>query len=106
MRSDKLNSISGKTGEGVDALISRISQALKKKSASVGVATRLRHKEAMTMALQSLTDAQRVLENGPDFYDIAAEELRSAIRALEMLVGRVGVENLLDEIFSSFCLGK
>lgn len=105
-RSEKVNAISGKTGEGVEILISQISQALKEKSASVGVATRLRHKEAMTVALESLIAAQRVLENGPDFYDIAAEELRSAIRALEMLVGRVGVENLLDEIFSSFCLGK
>ena len=39
-------------------------------------------------------------------YDLAAEDLRHAIRALESLVGRVDVENLLDEIFSSFCLGK
>jgi tRNA modification GTPase len=39
-------------------------------------------------------------------YDLAAEELRQAIRALESLVGRVDVENLLDEIFSSFCVGK
>jgi tRNA modification GTPase len=47
-----------------------------------------------------------VLESGPDLYDIAAEEMRTAIRALESLVGRIGVEDLLDEIFSSFCLGK
>jgi tRNA modification GTPase len=50
--------------------------------------------------------AQEILKRGPEFYDIAAEDMRSAIRSLEMLVGRVGVENLLDEIFSSFCLGK
>ena len=43
---------------------------------------------------------------GPEHYDIAAEELRTAIRSLEALVGRIDVENLLDEIFSSFCLGK
>lgn len=106
MRSDKDNAISGKSGEGVDILVSKISAALKEKTASVGVATRERHRDAMKAAQENLVAAQRVLETGPDFYDIAAEDLRSAIRALEMLVGRVGVENLLDEIFSSFCLGK
>jgi tRNA modification GTPase len=38
--------------------------------------------------------------------ELAAAELRVAIRALESLVGRVDVENLLDEIFASFCIGK
>jgi tRNA modification GTPase len=47
-----------------------------------------------------------LVDQGPEQYDIAAEELRSAIRSLEALVGRIDVENLLDEIFSSFCLGK
>ena len=54
----------------------------------------------------ALDAAGRVLELGPDQYDIAAEELRTAIRALEALVGRIDVETLLDEIFASFCLGK
>jgi tRNA modification GTPase len=47
-----------------------------------------------------------LVDLGSEHYDIAAEELRSAIRSLEALVGRIDVENLLDEIFSSFCLGK
>ena len=46
------------------------------------------------------------LEEGPGRIELAAEEVRGAIRALDALVGRVDVENLLDEIFSSFCLGK
>ena len=74
--------------------------------AQAGIATRARHRDAMLTALESLTEAQQILQRGPEFYDIAAEEMRSAIRALELLVGRIGVENLLDEIFSSFCLGK
>ncbi len=98
--------ISGKTGEGVDALVLHISKILKDRSTGVGVATRARHRDMMMQALASIKDAQKVLERGSEFYDIAAEDMRSAIRALEMLVGRVGVENLLDEIFSSFCLGK
>jgi len=60
----------------------------------------------MIRALECLVEAQGILSQGAECYDIAAEELRAAIRALESVVGRIGVENLLDEIFSSFCIGK
>ncbi|MBU2051250.1 MAG: tRNA uridine-5-carboxymethylaminomethyl(34) synthesis GTPase MnmE, partial [Gammaproteobacteria bacterium] len=38
--------------------------------------------------------------------DLIAEDIRSATRAVDMIVGRVDVEDLLDEIFRSFCIGK
>ena len=44
--------------------------------------------------------------SGPDRTELAAEDLRTAVRALDSLVGRVDVEDILDEIFASFCLGK
>lgn len=103
---DVKNAISGKTGHGVERLVEHVSTALAEKSSQAGLATRQRHRLSLQAALQSLQSALEVLERGPEFYDIAAEDMRSAIRHLEMLVGRIGVENLLDEIFSSFCLGK
>ncbi len=103
---DLQDGISGKTGQGIEQLISNISRVLTQRTTSHGIATRERHRIAMTKAIEALTVAQSVLESGPDMYDIAAEELRTAIRALESLVGRIDVETLLDEIFSSFCLGK
>ncbi len=106
LRSATLNGISGKTGQGIDELIDNISCVLSDRAASNGIATRERHRIAMMKASDSLAAAQAVLESGPDMYDIAAEELRTAIRSLESLVGRIDVENLLDEIFASFCLGK
>ena len=105
-RTNPAGSISGRTGQGVDGLVAHVSSVLSQRSQSGGLATRARHRDAMQNALTALQTAQDVLKNGPEFYDIAAEDMRSAIRSLEMLVGRVGVENLLDEIFSSFCLGK
>jgi tRNA modification GTPase len=98
--------VSGKTGQGVTALVSRIEGILSTRAMTAGLATHERHRNAMVRASESLIAAQDVLNRGPAFYDIASEELRSAIRALETLVGRIDVENLLDEIFSSFCLGK
>ncbi len=98
--------ISGKTGQGIDALVDHVSRVLKERSFQAGVSTRKRHQFALSEALESLQNADRILEMGPEHYELVAEEIRSAIRSLEALVGRIGVEDLLDEIFSSFCLGK
>jgi tRNA modification GTPase len=103
---NKKDAVSGKTGEGVTDLVARLTSILSTRTAQAGVATRERHRVAMERASAGLAKAQEVLGQGSDQYDIAAEELRSAIRALESLVGHVDVENLLDEIFASFCLGK
>lgn len=42
---------------------------------------------------------------GDDFL-IVAEELRSALKALDAIAGRSGIENVLDAIFARFCIGK
>lgn len=98
--------VSGKTGLGVDRLIDDIQAVLVERSSAAGLATHERHRTAMESTQVSLMEVRRILALGPDHYDIASAELQLAIRALETLVGRVDVENLLDEIFSSFCLGK
>lgn len=98
--------ISGKTGAGIGDLVLRIQNTLANRAVGAGIATHERHRQAMVKAKAALVSAQQVLARGPEFYDIASEEMRTAIRSLEMLVGRIDVENLLDEIFSSFCLGK
>ena len=103
---DKTGAVSGMSGEGVESLVEKISTRLSGRLATLGVATRERHRVAMVRALAALGEAEEQLRLGPDMYDLAADDMRQAIRALESLVGRVDVENLLDEIFSSFCVGK
>ena len=98
--------VSGLTGAGVETLLASVADVLGQRVARSGLATRERHRAAMSSALSSLVSASSVVAAGPDAYDLAAEEVRSAIRALESLVGRIDVEDLLDEIFASFCLGK
>lgn len=100
------NAISGKTGQGVDSLINKIHDYLQKLSQDVGVATRERHRIALQRSVENLATAQGILSLGPDQYEICSEEIRSGIRALDSLIGHVDVESILDEIFSSFCLGK
>lgn len=98
--------ISGKTGQGLDALVARIGDVLSRRAAGAGLATRLRHAHAMQRGLAALEGAATLLPRGEETADIAAEEIRTAIRALDSLVGRIDIENVLDEIFASFCLGK
>ena len=99
-------SISGKTGAGIEDLLIQVEGKLTKLASGAGLATHVRHAKAMESAQHGLFAARRLLDRGPDYYDIAAAELRLGIHALEVLVGRIDAENLLDEIFASFCLGK
>jgi len=98
--------ISGKTGLGLSELIAQITATLSARASGAGVATRLRHSQAMERGLSSLESALTLLPRSEDTADITAEEIRTAIRALDSLVGRIDIENILDEIFASFCLGK
>lgn len=98
--------ISGHTGLGVDRLIARITSILSDRAQGGGMAIRARHEGAMSRGAEALTAALNVLEAGEASSDIAAEEIHTAVRALDSLVGRIDVETVLGEIFASFCLGK
>ncbi|MBC2836041.1 tRNA uridine-5-carboxymethylaminomethyl(34) synthesis GTPase MnmE [Paragemmobacter straminiformis] len=98
--------VSGKTGQGIAELIALIGARLSSVTQGAGVITRERHRLAVERSIGAMESALHEIENGPQRAEFAAEALRRAVRGLESLVGRVDVENLLDEIFSSFCIGK
>ncbi|MCX7644654.1 MAG: tRNA uridine-5-carboxymethylaminomethyl(34) synthesis GTPase MnmE [Rhodobacteraceae bacterium] len=98
--------VSGKTGEGLAELTRRIVAELEPRAARAATATRARHRLAIAKAAGAMESARLEVSRGPGRAEIAAEELRTAIRALDSLTGRIDVEHLLDEIFASFCIGK
>lgn len=98
--------VSGVTGAGLDSLIAMIVSRLETRASGVATATRERHRRAILSAIAALESARDEIGRGPERSELAAEELRMAIRALDSLVGRVDVEHILHEIFASFCLGK
>ena len=100
------DAISVKTGAGIDNLIDKVVTVLSEKFPSSGVLIRQRHLGAVSLARDSVNCALNMLQDESAVFELASEELRRALHQLEMLVGRVDVENILDEIFSSFCLGK
>ena len=74
-------------------------------SGNFAVAINARHQACLKTAAQFTQAARQALEEGlsPEFI---ALELRSALDAVGDVVGRVGTEDLLGKIFSTFCLGK
>jgi len=105
-RSGDARAVSGKTGAGIDWLISEISGRLEGRAASAGLLIRERQRIALQRAVTGLEQAQTRLGRAISLPELIAADLRDSMQALEMMVGRIDVENLLDEIFSSFCIGK
>lgn len=93
-------SVSGLTGEGVANLLDLVYERLRLKAADAGLIGHRRQAEAISRAIQSLKIEASML---PEF---VAEAIRSSALNLATMVGRVDTENYLDEIFSSFCIGK
>lgn len=97
--------VSTKTGEGVAALEAWIATRVERDLAQheAPALTRARHRVCVRNACDAIGRAQDALEQG---VELAAEELRSASHHLARLTGRIDVEDLLDDIFSRFCIGK
>jgi tRNA modification GTPase len=96
--------ISALTGAGVDRLLEALSVWLKTELAPAESAliTRARHRAALIEARDHFRRAA-----DPDAApELMAEELRLSARALGRISGRVDVEQVLDAVFSSFCIGK
>lgn len=98
--------VSGLTGAGVSEVLARVGGILQGRVGSAGTLVRARHRVAVTAAIDALEEVGREVVGQGARVEIAADGLRRAIRALDALVGRVDVEDLLGEIFASFCIGK
>lgn len=98
--------VSGKTGQGLDDLTAALGRELAGRVLGVGVMIRERHRLAMEQAVLAVEAARARLPRLRTETEFVAADLWVAIRSLDMVVGKVDVENLLDEIFSSFCIGK
>ena len=72
---------------------------------NVGFLVHERHAEALQSAYTALQHASALLKQR-DSDDCLAADLKEALRALEAIVGRVDYEQVLDKVFSKFCIGK
>ncbi|APH50671.1 tRNA uridine-5-carboxymethylaminomethyl(34) synthesis GTPase MnmE [Granulibacter bethesdensis] len=95
--------VSTLTGDGMERLKTMLeAEARALTSHATGAPlTRARHRAALQDAIQHLEDAESArLE------ELRAEEIRLARQAVGRITGQIGVEQILDHVFSSFCIGK
>jgi tRNA modification GTPase len=95
--------ISVRTGAGLDRLLDALAAAVESRLTGDGspALTRARHRAA----LEDASDALARVPAAP-LPELAAEDLRLALRAIGRITGRVDVEDMLDLLFGSFCIGK
>lgn len=92
--------ISSVTGEGIDDLLTEIFDRLSGKVAKASLVSHQRQFQDMVGALAALYDVNR------DQPEILSESIRIASSSLDHLLGKIGAEDYLDVIFTSFCIGK
>ena len=95
--------ISAKTGLGMNTLREQLATAARRMTESEGPPplTRARHRAALRTAKDHLDAAEQA-----ELPELRGEDLRLAMRALGRITGHVGVEDILDTVFSQFCIGK
>ena len=94
------------TGEGIPALRERIlSVATGGAAAEPGLLTDLRHQQAIATALAALSDAAKANASAVP-HEMILIDLYRALWALDSLTGQTTVDNILNLIFSTFCIGK
>ena len=95
--------VSATTGAGIDALHARLAAVARSLTEGAGPPplTRMRHRAALMTAADRLDAAAKM-----EIPELRAEDLRLALGTIGRITGAVGVEDLLGDIFSRFCIGK
>jgi tRNA modification GTPase len=97
--------ISAKTGAGIDRLLDVIAELAEERlsSGEPALLTLERHRRGFEEARRALAFAIEPEATEPE---LIAEDLRRAASAMDRIVGRIGVEDVLGEIFARLCVGK
>lgn len=94
-----------RTGEGVKAVLQAALQAAGAQHSEQSLITNARHAACLQRAKRGLANALQAYRAGIPA-DIAAEDAREALQALGEITGATVSEQVIDEIFATFCVGK
>ncbi|MCI0352498.1 MAG: tRNA uridine-5-carboxymethylaminomethyl(34) synthesis GTPase MnmE, partial [Acidobacteriales bacterium] len=97
--------VSAKTGQGIEDLRHALFKEYGSLEGDAGLVTNLRQERLIHEALVALKKSQNTLTNGLP-HEVILLDLYVALKALNALTGETTVEDILGNIFSSFCIGK
>jgi tRNA modification GTPase len=97
--------VSAKTGQGIDDLRRALFKEYGLQEGQGGLVTNLRQEQLIESTLVALEKCQNSLTNQMP-HEVILLDLYSALKALNALTGETTVEDILDNIFSTFCIGK
>ncbi len=106
--SENILKISAKNGEGIEKLYELISNMFGKKEISMNdgiIITNIRHKNQIDKAITSVNEALLSSEQGLPI-DIVSIPIKQILYDLSVITGEDVSEDIINEIFSKFCLGK
>ena len=100
--------ISATTGKGLTSLTRRIEREVGflGVDASEPLLTTIRQKEAMENISSCLSTTLTLLECSSDEVELPAEEIKNAIGNIDLFTGKTTTNDILDQVFSTFCVGK
>ena len=100
--------ISAKTKEGIEELYQKIAEMFQFNKIEIGtgsIVTNVRHKNQIHKAVESIKEAEEVLERGLPV-DLISVPIKQSLEELSSITGENVSEDIIAEIFSKFCLGK
>lgn len=99
--------LSAKTGEGIRTLVAALARSVDATAAYRGeaIVTNQRHYHALCEALTALDAALDGLQHGLTS-ELLSEDIRAAINHLGEITGEITSDDILQNIFSKFCIGK
>jgi tRNA modification GTPase len=102
---DELLLISARTSAGIDDLARRLAAIARERigEREEPLVTQARHRQQLELCRAAL---QAFREGDAEAIELRAEDLRQAATALGRITGRVDVEDVLDQVFGRFCIGK
>jgi len=100
--------ISAKTGEGVDLLMKNIVEhlGLNRLSSSSTYVSSVRQKNLLKSSLTSIKKANKLIKTNNLDMPLVAYELRSSLDFIDTILGKTTADDILNNVFSKFCVGK